>query len=77
MKGVKQKMEEIIANFVFENLVSYERCKAKIPYPDTAIAFENLVSYERCKALTTEEQKKVKFENLVSYERCKAIIHTL
>ena len=34
----------------FENLVSYERCKAEYKGEAEQLGFENLVSYERCKA---------------------------
>ena len=56
----------------FENLVSYERCKAVPDYITVDELFENLVSYERCKATMGFSAEQGAFENLVSYERCKA-----
>ena len=34
---------------MFENLVSYERCKTNNGEISSITMFENLVSYERCK----------------------------
>ncbi len=49
MKGAKLTPDEEVRLHLFENLVSYERCKTFILTDDAIFEFENLVSYERCK----------------------------